>query len=246
MKDHHEYSPTYGQYCPLAMATELLCNRWTMLIIREMLFGSTGFNEIHRGVPLMSRALLSRRLKELQSYGIIRRGSDRGGRRQDYLLTEAGEALGNVVTGMAEWGQTWIDVDPALIDIDINFLMWDVRRAATWSDDLPAHFVVQFCFPDAVEGKQLHWLVFDRHSIDVCYIDPGLEASVYLEASLPDFVRVWMGWMELEEAVSSGTLILEGPDRITRHARKWLGLSILAGIKKAHKSVRVLRTGDVV
>lgn len=240
MKENFTFLPSYGQYCPMAMAAELLCNRWTLLIIREMLMGSTGFNEINRGVPLMSRTLLSRRLKELQSYGIIKRAPTNGGRRQEYHLTKAGLALDPVVTSMAEWGQTWIDVDPALMNIDINFLMWDVRRAVRWSEDLPSHFVVQFNFPDAVEGKQLHWLIFDRHDVDICYVDPGLKHDVYLEASLADFTRVWMGWDELEDAIASKQLILEGPDQIVDKARMWLGLSVLAGFKKVHKDLRIL------
>ena len=242
MKENQEFAASYGQYCPLAMAAELLCNRWTMLVMREMLFGSTGFNEINRGVPLMSRTLLSRRLKEMQSYGLVRRVSANGGKRQEYQLTEAGKALGPVVLAMAEWGQAWIDVDPALRDIDVSFLMWDVRRGVKWSDDLPAQFVVQFIFPDAVEGKQQHWLVFEREDVDLCYVDPGREVDVYLEASLADFTRVWMGWDEIEKAVADRRLLIDGPPQITRRVRDWLGLSILAGIKKVHKDVRALRS----
>jgi len=116
--------PTYGQYCPLSMAAEILCNRWTMLVLRELLEGSTGFNEIGRGVPLMSRTLLMGRLRELESVGLVIR-EDRGpGKPVHYRLTAAGKALGKVVRTMAEWGQEWIDVEPSLQDLDTDFLMW--------------------------------------------------------------------------------------------------------------------------
>ena len=235
-------SGKYGQYCPLAMSAELLCNRWTLLVIRELLDGSTGFNEIIRGLPLMSRTLLSNRLKELEAAGVIRRASAQGGKRTDYRLTAAGNALGSVVRTMAEWGQEWIDVEPSVKNVVVEFLMWDVRRNVKPIPQLPSRFVVQFYFPDAPKDKQSHWLVFDTGNVDLCYIDPGFDVDVYIEADLVSFTKVWMGWDQLASAISSGKIAIEGPSKITNLAPNWLGLSGLAGIKKRPASERVLRT----
>lgn len=232
---------TYGQYCPLAMSSEILCNKWTLLVIREFLDGSTGFNELRRGLPLMSRTLLSNRLKELSDAGLIRRTSVNGGKRQGYRLTEAGQALGSVVRAMAEWGQSWIDVEPSIQDIDVEFLMWDVRRNVKSITSLPPRFVVQFTFPDAPKAKNQHWLVFEHQDVDLCYLDPGHEIDVFIEADLATFTKVWMGWESFQDAVQTNRLILDGPRPFLDNAQEWLGLSGLAGIQKVPEELRVLR-----
>ena len=124
-----------------------------MLVIRELLDGSTGFNEIARGVPAMSRTLLAERLKEMVTAGLVTRSGHSAGKKVKYQLSQAGQALGPVVRGIAEWGQTWIDVEPSLERIDVDFLMWDIRRNVRRIAELPDRFVVEFRFPDAPEEK---------------------------------------------------------------------------------------------
>ena len=237
-----ERTSHYGQYCPLAMATELLGSRWTLLLLRELLHGSTGFNEIARGVPLMSRSMLSTRLKELERSGLISRRSSGAGRSSEYRLTEAGHALGPVVRSIAEWGQEWIDTEPSLDDIDTDFLMWDVRRNLNLPKDLPAKFVLHFHFPDGPDGKTDHWVVTEGGDIDVCYIDPGHEVNVRIEANVRDFTRVWMGWLSLKQALDDQRLFVDGPPRYTRNIATWLGLSTVSGIAKRPPEQRVFRT----
>lgn len=232
---------TYGQYCPLAMSAEILCNRWTLLILREMLDGSTGFNEISRGVPLISRTLLSNRLKELSSVGLVRRRVVGQAKRAQYQLTEAGHALGPVVKSVAEWGQAWIDVEPSLNDIDTDFLMWDVRRNVRWLSSLPNPFVVMFSFSDAPEKKQLHWLVIEQDGVDLCYIEPDLAVDVVIDTDLRTFTKVWMGWEKVQEATEQKRMIVDGPPEYTRDFTVWLGLSGVAGIKKQPVALRVLK-----
>ncbi len=233
----------YGQFCPLAMAAEILCNRWTMLIFRELLEGSTGFNEICRGVPLMSRSLLTHRLRELVAVGLIEKENSGSGKQIHYRLTPAGNALGNVVRTMAEWGQEWIDVEPSLQDVDTTFLMWDVRRRVRPLPHFPNRLVVRFYFPDAPEKKREHWLIFEQGEVDLCYVDPGYEVDVHVEAGVKTMTKVWMGWEDFSAALRRGDLSIDGPQKLTRDARTWLGLSTLAEVRKRPSSMRAMR-GD--
>lgn len=229
----------YGQYCPLAMSAGLLCNRWTMLVIRELLDGSTSFNEIARGVPLMSRTLLSNRLKELEAARLITRSGRPGGNKVNYRLSEAGQALGPVVRTMAEWGQSWIDVEPSLERVDVDFLMWDIRRNVRRIEGLPARFVVQFEFEDAPEGKKQHWLIMTEQEVDLCHIDPGYEVDVFLGTNLRTMAAVWMGWRDLQSAIASDEISIDGDRRLAAMTPKWLGLSGLAHIRKQPAPLRV-------
>jgi DNA-binding HxlR family transcriptional regulator len=231
----------YGQFCPLAMAAEILCNRWTMLIFRELLEGATGFNEICRGVPLMSRSLLMLRLRELEGVGLIIKENSGAGKQVHYGLTPAGNALGRVVRTMAEWGQEWIDVEPSLQDIDTTFLMWDVRRRVRPLPHFPERFVVRFYFPDAPEKKREHWLIFEQGEVDLCYVDPGYEVDVHIESALKTMTKVWMGWEDFTVAIRRGDLSIEGPRKLTTNAKDWLGLSSLAEIRKRPPAMRAMR-----
>lgn len=234
--------PRYGQYCPLSMAAEILGTRWTLLILRELLEGSTSFNAIARGVPLMSRSMLSQRLKELEQAGLVTRQAEGRGKPTHYRLSEAGKALGPVVRNIAEWGQAWIDTEPSLEDVDTDFLMWDIRRNLRMPEDLPARFILHFHFPDGPEGKTDHWLIVQSGEIDICYVDPGHEIDVRIEAGVKDFVRVWMGWLSLGKAREEGVVHIDGPPRFTRNVPSWLGLSSVAGIAKRSPEQRLLRT----
>lgn len=231
----------YGQYCPLAKACELLCNRWTLLVIRELLDGSTAFNQIGRGVPAMSRNLLSQRLKELEAAGLLSCQSARRGVKGSYRLTAAGEALGAVVRSMGIWGQEWIDVEPSVHQVDAGFLMWDMRRNVKPLPDLPARFTVHFHFPDAEETLKEHWLVFENNEVELCFFDPGHEVDVEIEADLRTMTKVWMGWEDFAKAQREGRLQIRGDRKLAARAREWLGLSKLAGIPKQPEAQRVWR-----
>jgi DNA-binding HxlR family transcriptional regulator len=235
----------YGQYCPLAMASEILSNRWTLLVVRELLDGSTGFNEIGRGLPLMSRSLLSRRLRDLEAFGVVTHQPGGWGSSGAYHLTAAGRALESVVRTMAMWGQEWIDEEPSLEAIDVRFLMWDIRRNVRSVPELPQRFTVRFDFADAPDGLREHWLVFEGAEVDLCYVDPGHEIDVHLETDLQTMTRVWMGWDDLDMALREERIVLTGLRKPIGHVRQWLGLSRLAGISKQPAADRVLRSrGD--
>ncbi len=231
----------YGQYCPLAMASELLCNRWTLLILRELLDGSTSFNEISRGLALMSRTLLSRRLRELEAAGVLIHIPGVRGAAGIYQLTAAGQALGPVVRSIAIWGQEWIDEEISLEAVDVRFLMWDMRRNVRPIAGLPSLFTVRFMFADAPEGIREHWLVFEQGEVDLCYIDPGHDVDVNLETDLKTMTRIWMGWRDLDAALKDDSLQVTGPKAHLSTMREWLGLSRLAHIAKRPPQERVMR-----
>jgi DNA-binding HxlR family transcriptional regulator len=229
----------YGQFCPLAMAAEFLCTRWTVLVLRELLLGSVTFNDISRGVSRMSRTLLSKRLKELEQRGLITKSIMPNKRDTCYQLTTAGQSLSSVVFGMADWSQEWLHIEPALKNISVDHLLWSLRRSANYHPDLPKKFTVHIYFPEQPESKQNGWLIFDEGKVDLCIIDHGFDVDVQIEVSAETLTKVFMGWQAFEDAKMLGELKFKGPKRYIRNANLWLGHSRLANIKKQPLELRV-------
>ena len=223
---------SYGQYCPLAMSSEFLCQRWTMLILRELFFGSNTFNDISRGVPRMSRTLLSNRLKELVHIGVIQRHEKSAVGHIEYNFTKAGEALKPVVFSMAQWGQEWLQSEPSVEKVDVSLLMWDIRRNTSPLPDLPDPFIVHIFLTDVSDKKADHWLVYEDGEVDLCYIDLGFKVDVRIEVGIKKLTKIWMGWENFDDAVSDGSMIIEGPKKFTDITKDWLGQSTVAHIGK--------------
>jgi DNA-binding HxlR family transcriptional regulator len=219
----------YGQYCPVAKASELFCRRWTPLVVRELLYGSRRFNEIQRGVPLMSPSLLSKRLKELERAEVVTRAHDGG-----YELTEAGRELYGIVRALGEWGQRWARSDYRAEDLDAGLLLWSMRRFLR-PDGLDLdHSVVQFDFPGQPARKRRYWLVASGPDVDVCLVDPGFPVDVVVKADLQALTKIWMGDSTFADELRSNRIELEGPPELVRRIPGWLGQHpILAGVKSA-------------
>jgi DNA-binding HxlR family transcriptional regulator len=220
--------PGYKQFCPLAMAAEILCSRWTMVLLRELIAGSTRFNDLRRGVPKMSPTLLSQRLKELEGAGIIERRelkSERG--VFEYQLTEAGKDLRPVVESMGFWGQKWVEAQLSLKNLDPSLLMWDMRRNLN-PEPLPARrTVIQFLYPELPPSKQVWWLVIEpRGEVDLCWSDPGFDVDLYVSVDLRTMTSIWMGITTVEK--ERDRITLTGDLRIARTMQTWLGLSPFA------------------
>jgi DNA-binding HxlR family transcriptional regulator len=230
---------SYGQYCPLAMASEFLCNRWTLLVLREFLFGSTTFNDISRGVPRMSRTLLSKRLKELVVLGVISKKTNLKGTQINYNLTQAGQALEPVIIAMAGWGQEWLQTSPSLQDLDPRFLMWDIMRNAKPISILPCPFIVHIYLTDIDEGLSDYWLVFENENVDLCNKDNDYDVDVEITVDSINLTKVWMGWEDFDKAIKQKKLVIIGDIKYTSVAKEWLGHSIVAGIKKRPKDHQV-------
>lgn len=222
----------YGQYCPIAKALELLAERWTLLLVRELLMGSRRFNELRRGVPLMAPSMMSQRLKALSSAGIVVRAQDPSGRSFEYRLTDAGHELKPLIMQLGTWGQRWSRSRMGSDDLDASFLMWDIRRNLH-VDRLPPHVVIKFEFPDAKRGMRQWWLVVDGGEVDLCLDDPGHETDVCVHGSLRTMTQVWMGDLSLAQARREGLLKVFGPARLLRGIAGWLGASPFADVAPA-------------
>jgi DNA-binding HxlR family transcriptional regulator len=218
---------SYGQFCPVAMAAEILCSRWTVLVLREMLCGSTRFNDLRRGVPRMSPTLLSKRLKELEEAGVVRAVPNAAG-VNEYRLTAAGEDLRPIVLGIGFWGQRWVESQLTLRNLDPSLLMWDMRRNLN-PDPLPPHrCTIQFQYPELPESRRNWWLVIESGEVDLCGFDPGFEIDLFVTSSLRIMTAIWMGLARVTQEVAAGRVQLDGDPAIARVMQQWLGLSVFA------------------
>ncbi|TDC58019.1 transcriptional regulator [Actinomadura sp. KC345] len=219
---------SYYQFCPVAKAMELLDERWTLLIIRELLSGSEHFNEVRRGVPRISPTLLSKRLNQLVRAGVVDKRADR------YVLTPAGEELRPVVDALAVWGVRWVG-ELGDRDLDPKLLMWDVRRNID-CDAVPAgRTVVLFSFRDVPARDRHWWLVLTPGGADVCDVDPGYEVSVTVIADLRHMVLIWRGDIRWQDAVRAGAVEVQGPEALRRTAPEWLRLSRFASVPRPER-----------
>lgn len=232
MADQAGEARGYGQFCPVAMAAEIVCSRWTMLVLRELLCGSTRFNDIRRGVPRMSPALLSKRLKELEEAGVVvtRETSHPG--VVDYLLTDAGKELRDLIMRLGIWGHRWVESSISLKNLDPSLLMWDIRRNLAASLLPERRCTVHFIYPELNAAKKHWWLVIEGNVVDLCSFDPGFDIDLQIRCSLRTMTSVWMGISTLKQEVESGAMELIGDKTMIRSMESWLGLSSFAKEKR--------------
>lgn len=219
---------SYGQFCPVAMAAEVVCSRWTALVLREMLCGTTRFNDLRRGVPLMSPTLLSKRLKELEEAGVILAVPTAQSGVFEYKLTQAGEDLRPVIMSLGIWGQRWVESSLSLKNLDPSLLMWDMRRSLDPTPLPSRRCTISFLFPEVKSGRRSWWLVIDSGKVDLCSTNPGFEIDLYVRGSLRSMTAVWMGVSTIEKEVDAGQIELIGDKDIARSMQQWLGLSPFA------------------
>ena len=225
---------SYNQFCPVAMAAEILCTRWTMVLLRELIAGSTRFNELRRGVPRMSPALLSKRLRDLEQAGIVTResaGSDPA--VHEYKLTKSGQDLKSVVEAVGVWGQKWIETKSSLEKLDPNLLMWDIRRNID-IDPMPSRrATIQVIFSDLPEARRSWWLIVrPGEEVDLCSVDPGFDVDLYLSTDLRTMTEIWMGYTAIERAKEDGRLLVTGSRQLEGSLKAWFGLSPFARVNK--------------
>ncbi len=221
---------SYKQFCPVAMAAELLCTRWTIVLLRELLAGSTRFNELRRGVPRMSPALLSQRLKDLEAAGVVVRQTQAADPSiGQYRLTEAGLELRPIIEGFGIWGQRRIDAEVSLQHLDVQLLMWDMRRGLNVDPMPKQRSVIQFVYPDLSASQRSWWLVVEpAGEVDLCSVDPGFDVDLYVSVDLRTMTAIWMGHDTVRAATSSQRMLLTGDRTLARDMQAWLGLSPFA------------------
>jgi len=225
---------SYRQFCPVAMAAEVLCTRWTVVLLRELVAGSTRFNELRRGVPRMSPALLSRRLKDLEAAGIVAREASRSESGAfEYRLTASGRELGPIVEAFGIWGQRRIEADLSLQHLDVQLLMWDMRRNLNPTPMPQGRKIIHFIYPELPVTQRSWWLVVDpKDGVDLCSVDPGFDIDLYVSVDLRTMTAIWLGLDTVRAAVANKRMILTGERRIASAMQTWLGLSPFAKEKK--------------
>lgn len=220
----------YGQFCPVAKAAEIVAERWTPLLLRELLCGSSRFTDLKRGLPLISSSLLSQRLRSLEAAGIVERHKSGTGNGTEYRLTDAGRELRPVVETLGHWGQRWVAYELKREDLDPSLLMWDMHRRI----DLDAFPVtranIHFELAGARQGMRRWWLLIDRNArdVDVCLKDPGFDIDMTVEATLGDMAEVWLGYTPVRQALRSGLVKLEGRRSLVQSFPRWIGRSVFA------------------
>lgn len=229
----HVMSRGYGQFCPVAKAAEIFCERWNALLLRELGTGAYRFSELQRGVPLMSPSMLSRRLKELEREGIVQRREAAGG-GATYHLTPAGREFVPVVEALGVWGQRWSRRQLTEDEIDYRLLLWDMERTVAPAAFGDARTVVQFEFTDLPPPKRLWWFVNQPGvGTELCLNEPGFEVDLYLAATVADMIHVWRGDVPLRRALADERLTAHGPRQLVSRLGDWLNLSPLAAIPPA-------------
>jgi DNA-binding HxlR family transcriptional regulator len=217
----------YGQYCPLALAAEVLCERWNLLIISRIIDGCDRFNAIHRGLPKISATLLSRRLRDLERAGLIARTPLDRTPGHAYRLTEAGRALDSIVMSIADWGQAWAR-DMTTEDLDPAFLAWSMHTRLN-TDLMPAgRTVLAFQFSGTTSSLRRFWLVNVEGKVEMCLTDPGYDVDLTVSADLRLFVEAWRGIRDLRGEIGRGAVRVDGPSHLARRLPLWLRLSALA------------------
>ncbi len=221
----------YGQFCPVAKATEVLGEKWTPLIIRELITDNQSFNNLRKGVPLMSPSLLSTRLKSLERSGVIERNkSDKG---VIYSLTKAGEELGPVIEQLGVWGQRWARSDMSKKDLDPSLLMWDAHRRIDTTHFPDERTVLRFEFIDYPSKLRLWWLVVTGDEVDICLKDPGHEVNLFIQSTLKTMTQIWVGDLSINKARRDKLLHLTGETALRNSMSSWIGRSSFALIKPA-------------
>lgn len=221
---------SYGQFCPVAKAMEVLDERWTLLVLRELLLGSRHFNDLRRGVPKMSPALLSKRLRSLARAGLVHRSNEQG--RVVYTLTEAGQDLAPIVDALGLWGLRWIH-EIGEDDLDPHLLLWDMRRTVPVDAWPRPRTVVRFRITD-VPGKDADWwMVVSSGEVDVCDVDPGFDVTATVTGSLRSLVAIWGGATSWTQAIRADDVLVDAPSAVRRDLPVWLGQSRLAQLERA-------------
>lgn len=224
---------SYRQFCPVAMAAEILGARWTFMVVRELVAGSTRFNDLRRGLARMSPALLSKRLKDLEAAGIVARTPAPGGDGHEYRLTQAGQELAPVVEALGCWGHRWIESELTLENLDAGLLMWDMRRHLNTEPMPKRKTTILFLFPELPPQERKWWLVVEPDgTVDLCSVDPGFDVALHVTVDLRTMTEIWLGYIRVGRAIEGRRIGLVGEREIETKIQHWLGLSPFATVER--------------
>ncbi len=225
----------------MSRATEILGDRWTLLIIREMILGSHRFNDIERGLPGISRSLLAARLRNLADAGVVERLPGARSKLGEYHLSDAGRDLKKVIEALGAWGVRCAFGEPRLEELDPALLVWKIHQRIN-RDLLPEkRTVVEFDFT----GRHPHraWLVMQRSEVSVCATPPGFDSDLVVRADLAFFYRLWLGYVEYDAAIRSGAVVVDGPPALAREFPRWLMWSPMSRFVREHNRATAVADG---
>ena len=221
----------YGQYCPVARAAEILADRWTLLIVRELLIDVKHFNELERGLPRMSRTLLAERLRRLEDTGVVQRRQAPRGKRTEYRLTQAGRELKGIVDAFCEWGARWAFGPPRPDELDPLVLLWWMRRRVCFDQIPRSRVVIQFDFRGGSHRR--YWLLIEPAEASICLKHPGFDVDVIVTADIKALYQVWLGRVLLEDALRARQVRLDGMPSDIQDFPRWFGQSRMAATVRA-------------
>jgi DNA-binding HxlR family transcriptional regulator len=222
----------YGQFCPIAKASEIIGEKWTILIIRELIMGATRFNELQRGLSLISPTILTKRLTSLADHGLVVKKKINGQQGFEYFPTQSCKELLPAIKSLGEWGMRWARDNMTSGDYDVELLMLYLQRSVQPEKLVGNQTVIHFQFTD-IKDLSSWWLVAGENEVDVCIKDPGKEVDIYFTCDVKTMIDVWMGDLTYRKAVSSGDLKVVGPNSLTRDIFSWINHSIFADLPSA-------------
>jgi DNA-binding HxlR family transcriptional regulator len=224
----------YKQYCPVARASEILADRWTPLIVRELILGSRRFNEIERGLPGISRSLLASRLRDLQGAGVIERLPGVHANVPEYHLSEAGRDLKTAIEALGTWGVRWAFGEPRPEELDAGLLVWKIHQRIDRELLPERRTVVEFDF-SGPRARRI-WLLLERREVSVCVTPPGFDADLVVRADLAFFYRLWMGHAEYDAALRCGAIVVDGPRVLAKQLPRWFLWSPFAPVVRSRSA----------
>jgi DNA-binding HxlR family transcriptional regulator len=221
----------YGQFCPIAKATELIGEKWTLLVLRELLLGTTRFNDFQRAMSRMSPTLLAKRLRHLEECGIIIRKKISGQKGYEYRLTAAGKELDPLIEVLAVWGMRWTRSQLTDDELDVEFLMRELQRRLQ-TEHLPDGETVICLIFDELTKHKTWWLVVDGDAVDLCTDDPGKDVDLYINSSVRKIVEVWEGDLDIRTALRNGSVKAHGLRHLIRTMPEWFGVCLYKEVRR--------------
>lgn len=218
----------YYQFCPVAKATEILCEKWVILILREFMMGSTRFGQLRKGLPKISPSILSRRLKALEDQGVIIKIKKRDDSGYEYHLSESGEELRSIVLGFGKWGHRWVKNKIIDEDLDAGFLLWDMCRRLNIDYFGDERVVINIEFSDQDDRDRCWWMVIENGEIDLCFEDIGYEPDIIIITTLITMTQVWLGYENLNKMIEKRKVKMMGAKKHLKNISQWIGRSTFA------------------
>ena len=233
----------YGQFCPVAKATELIGERWTILIIRELVLGTHRFSDFQRALSRISPSLLSKRLSDLEKAGIVIKKTQQGRRGYEYYLTPAGRQLSPIIEHLATWGMRWARGQLTDRELDIEFLMWEIQRRLDTQALPDGETVLCFIF-DELEQFKSWWVVIQDGEVDLCTKNPGKDVDLYISSTVRTMVEVWEGDLELNSALRNQLIKPNGNRQLIKTLPEWFGICLYADVQRGDPAMMRMPSTD--